>query len=86
MLPPTYVEGFHDPEVVKKMMYRELGKTGMKVTSLPRPSFRHSWGWYACAERVMSLVPQVSLLSLGASSLGSVFRGERRFPSVAFIA
>lgn len=45
-LPATYVEGFHDPEVVKKMIYRPLGgDTGL----------------------------QVSILSLGGSSLGSVF-------------
>jgi hypothetical protein len=30
-LPPTYVEGFHDLESVKKMRYHTLGRTGMKV-------------------------------------------------------
>lgn len=34
MLPPTYVEGFHDLEAVKKMEYRSLGKTGMIVSKL----------------------------------------------------
>ena len=29
---PTYVEGFHDQEAVKKMRYRDLGATGMKVS------------------------------------------------------
>ncbi|TOF86272.1 hypothetical protein CGJ15_25265, partial [Vibrio parahaemolyticus] len=28
----TYVEGFHDPEAVKKMAYRQLGNTDMKVS------------------------------------------------------
>jgi len=46
MLPPTYVPDFHDADVISKMPYRSLGKTGM----------------------------QVSILSFGASSLGSVFR------------
>lgn len=31
---PTFVEGFHDAEKVKKMPYRDLGKTGMKVSIL----------------------------------------------------
>ena len=44
-LPPTYVPGFHDPEVVARMRYRTLGNTHMSV----------------------------SILSFGASSLGSVF-------------
>lgn len=44
-LPPTYVEGWHDEEAVRKMPYRKLGSTGMVV----------------------------SVLSLGASSLGGVF-------------
>ena len=30
-LPATYVEGFHDLESVKKLPYRPLGQTGMKV-------------------------------------------------------
>ncbi|KYM96382.1 PREDICTED: L-galactose dehydrogenase-like [Cyphomyrmex costatus] len=34
MFPPTYVEGFHDPEAVKAMEYKELGKTGMFVSKL----------------------------------------------------
>lgn len=46
-LPATYVEGFHDPEVVKRMPYRPLGGD----TAL-----------------------DVSILSFGGSSLGSVFR------------
>jgi len=32
----TFVEGFHDTEAVRKMKYRDLGETGMKVRpSLP---------------------------------------------------
>jgi len=34
MFPPTYIEGFHDPEAVKAMEYKELGKTGMFVSKL----------------------------------------------------
>ncbi|CAL7948245.1 unnamed protein product [Xylocopa violacea] len=34
MLPPTYVEGFHDVEAVKSMEYRPLGKTGLLVSKL----------------------------------------------------
>ncbi|KAG8234353.1 hypothetical protein J437_LFUL014806 [Ladona fulva] len=34
MLPPTYVEGFHDLEAVKAMKYNPLGKTGMLVSHL----------------------------------------------------
>nr|XP_034196630.1 L-galactose dehydrogenase-like isoform X1 [Osmia lignaria] len=34
MLPPTYVEGFHDLEAVKTMEYRPLGKTGLLVSKL----------------------------------------------------
>ncbi|KAG5333299.1 GALDH dehydrogenase, partial [Acromyrmex heyeri] len=34
MFPPTYVEGFHDPEAVKAMEYKELGETGMFVSKL----------------------------------------------------
>lgn len=34
MFPPTYVEGFHDPEAVKAMEYKELGKTGMLISKL----------------------------------------------------
>ncbi|XP_076641344.1 uncharacterized protein LOC143352597 [Halictus rubicundus] len=34
MLPPTYVEGFHDLEAVKAMEYRPLGKTGLLVSKL----------------------------------------------------
>lgn len=46
-LPATFVEGFHDAETVRKMIYRPLGgDTGVDV----------------------------SILSLGCSSLGSVFR------------
>lgn len=33
-LPPTYVEGFHDLEAVKKMKYQPLGRTGMDVSKL----------------------------------------------------
>ncbi|XP_037795324.1 L-galactose dehydrogenase-like [Penaeus monodon] len=31
---PTFVEGFHDPESVKKMTYHPLGNTGMQVSRL----------------------------------------------------
>lgn len=34
ILPPTYVEGFHDLEAVKAMEYRVLGKTGLIVSKL----------------------------------------------------
>lgn len=34
MLPPTYVEGFHDLEAVKAMEYRPFGKTGLMVSKL----------------------------------------------------
>ncbi|KZC04078.1 D-arabinose 1-dehydrogenase [Dufourea novaeangliae] len=34
MLPPTYVEGFHDLEAVKAMEYRPLGNTGLLVSKL----------------------------------------------------
>ncbi|XP_076236038.1 uncharacterized protein LOC143180296 [Calliopsis andreniformis] len=34
MLPPTYVEGFHNLEAVKSMEYRPLGKTGLLVSKL----------------------------------------------------
>ncbi|XP_046592509.1 L-galactose dehydrogenase isoform X1 [Neodiprion lecontei] len=34
MLPPTYVEGFHDLEAVNKMEYRPLGNTGLLVSKL----------------------------------------------------
>lgn len=34
MLPPTYVEGFHDLEAVKAMEYMPLGKTGLLVSKL----------------------------------------------------
>lgn len=34
MLPPTYVEGFHDLEAVKNMRYRPLGKTKLMVSEL----------------------------------------------------
>ncbi|XP_043513393.1 L-galactose dehydrogenase-like [Frieseomelitta varia] len=34
MLPPTYVEGFHDLEAVETMEYRPLGKTGLMVSKL----------------------------------------------------
>ena len=34
MLPPTYVEGFHDLEAVKAMEYRPLGKTGLLISKL----------------------------------------------------
>lgn len=32
--PSTYVEGFHDPEAIKIMEYKELGKTGLFVSKL----------------------------------------------------
>ncbi|XP_045584178.1 uncharacterized protein [Procambarus clarkii] len=31
---PTYVEGFHDPEAVKKMTYHPFGNTGLKVSKM----------------------------------------------------
>ncbi|KAK0093494.1 hypothetical protein PV326_013398 [Microctonus aethiopoides] len=34
ILPPTYVEGFHDPEAVKSMEYNTLGKTGLVISKL----------------------------------------------------
>ncbi len=34
VLPPTFVEGFHDPEVVKAMPYRKLGRDGRLVSLL----------------------------------------------------
>ncbi|XP_046396572.1 L-galactose dehydrogenase-like [Ischnura elegans] len=34
MLPPTYVEGFHDLEAVKAMRYSSLGSTGLLVSHL----------------------------------------------------
>ncbi|KAL2749949.1 L-galactose dehydrogenase-like [Vespula maculifrons] len=34
MLPPTYVEGFHDLEAVKIMEYKKLGKTDLLVSKL----------------------------------------------------
>jgi len=33
-LPPTFVPGFHDPDLVKKMKYSPLGETGMVVSQL----------------------------------------------------
>jgi len=52
------VEGFHDLEAVKKMVYRDLGgETGLKV----------------------------SILSLGASSLGSCFRETQLEESIAVV-
>ncbi|CAH3024773.1 unnamed protein product [Porites evermanni] len=56
-LPPTYVEGFHDLEAVKKMKYQPLGRTGMDV----------------------------SKLSFGASSLGSVFRETNELESIKVV-
>ncbi|EZA46827.1 L-galactose dehydrogenase isoform X2 [Ooceraea biroi] len=32
--PPTYLEGFHDPEAVKAMQYKKLGKTDLIVSEL----------------------------------------------------
>ncbi|KAK2576263.1 hypothetical protein KPH14_005629 [Odynerus spinipes] len=34
MLPPTYVEGFHDLEAVKAMEYKKLGKTDLLISKL----------------------------------------------------
>ena len=53
----TYVAGFHDAELVKKMKYRPLGETGLEV----------------------------SVLSFGASSLGSVFRKTNEEESIAVV-
>lgn len=33
-LPPTFVPGFHNPDLVKKMKYSPLGETGMVVSQL----------------------------------------------------
>lgn len=33
-LPETFVPGFHDETWVRKMEYKELGKTGMKVSKI----------------------------------------------------
>lgn len=33
-LPASYVEGFHCEEVVKRMKYQPLGRTGMTVSKL----------------------------------------------------
>lgn len=32
--PPTYVDGFHDEESVKRMEYVELGKTGLLISKI----------------------------------------------------
>lgn len=32
---PTFVEGFHDPEAVKKMTYHPLGNTGKAYAFCP---------------------------------------------------
>ncbi|XP_050316145.1 uncharacterized protein LOC126750547 [Anthonomus grandis grandis] len=34
ILPETFVPGFHDEEVVKKMVYNDFGNTGLKVSKL----------------------------------------------------
>lgn len=33
-LPPTFTEGFHDEELCRKMEYRILGRTGLKVSKI----------------------------------------------------
>lgn len=33
-LPATFTKGFHDEELCKKMEYRELGRTGLRVSKL----------------------------------------------------
>ncbi|XP_030374178.1 L-galactose dehydrogenase [Scaptodrosophila lebanonensis] len=33
-LPPTYVLGFHDEQLVRRMEYRKLGQTGLRVSKL----------------------------------------------------
>ena len=33
-LPRTFVKGFHDEDVVRRMKYRALGNTGMEVSTL----------------------------------------------------
>ena len=34
MLPPTYLDGWHKEEDVKKMTYKKLGQTDMVVSSV----------------------------------------------------
>ena len=33
-LPATYIEGFHNLDAVRRMIYRPLGRTGMTVSKL----------------------------------------------------
>lgn len=33
-LPPTFIQGFHNEEAVKKMKYQKLGRTGLMVSKL----------------------------------------------------
>ncbi|CAM9614667.1 unnamed protein product [Phaeothamnion confervicola] len=33
-LPPTFVKGFHEPDVVRRMPYRPLGRTGLVVSAI----------------------------------------------------
>lgn len=33
-MPETYITGFHDENAVRKMKYKVLGKTGLKVSEL----------------------------------------------------
>lgn len=33
-LPPTFTKGFHDEELCRKMEYRILGRTGLKVSKI----------------------------------------------------
>lgn len=34
VLPPTFVQGFHDEEAVRKMKYTPLGDTGLIVSQI----------------------------------------------------
>ena len=46
MLPETYVAGFHDPEVVKRMPYSKFGRSGRLISklSLGASSFGNAYG------------------------------------------
>lgn len=33
-LPATFIKEFHNEEAVRKMVYTELGKTGLKISKL----------------------------------------------------
>lgn len=78
--PETFVPGFHDADAVARMPYRRLGPSRAPrrpAASSPRcsttPSMPSSRGRHrgACAG---ATGPRVSVLGLGASALGAVFR------------